>query len=237
MTCPNCLKPPEVCVCSITPSLNLKTRVLILRHPQEPDKILGSATILHRALTNSVLKTGLTWRNLSAALAPPRAKDSAAEPVATPAVDPRAWGVLFLGTTKGAKQQIHIGASSPDTPSAKLDGLVLLDGNWRQAKALWWRNPWLLKLTRIVLEPQSRSLYGNLRREPRNESLSTLEAAAFALARLEQNPSIQEKLFSVFSVFLDRCKQSLPQQTTNTDRTAHSRDRRRRKPSGRARGA
>ena len=35
-----------------------------------------------------------------------------------------------------------------------LDGAVLLDGSWSEAKALWWRNPWLLKLRRLVLDPQ-----------------------------------------------------------------------------------
>ena len=35
-----------------------------------------------------------------------------------------------------------------------LDGAVLLDGSWSEAKALWWRNPWLLKLRRLVLNPQ-----------------------------------------------------------------------------------
>ena len=35
-----------------------------------------------------------------------------------------------------------------------LDGVVLLDGSWSEAKTLWWRNPWLLKLRRLVLDPQ-----------------------------------------------------------------------------------
>src|SRR4051794_27654522 len=35
----------------------------------------------------------------------------------------------------------------------KLEGVVLLDGTWSQAKALWWRNPWMLKCQRVILNP------------------------------------------------------------------------------------
>jgi DTW domain-containing protein YfiP len=50
---------------------------------------------------------------------------------------------------------------------ADLEGLVVLDGTWSQAKALWWRNAWLLKLRRAVLVPKhwQKSLYKELRRE------------------------------------------------------------------------
>ena len=35
--------------------------------------------------------------------------------------------------------------------SSNLKGIIVLDGTWSQAKALWWRNPWLLKLRRAIL--------------------------------------------------------------------------------------
>ena len=62
---------------------------------------------------------------------------------------------------------------------------MLLDGTWSQAKTLWWRNPWLLKLHRVVLDPPLPARLGELRREPRREALSTIEAAALALRHLE----------------------------------------------------
>ena len=48
-----------------------------------------------------------------------------------------------------------------------LEGIVLLDGSWSEAKTLWWRNPWLLRLRRLVLDPRHRSRFGRVRREPR----------------------------------------------------------------------
>ncbi len=48
-----------------------------------------------------------------------------------------------------------------------LAGIVLIDGSWKEAKTLWWRNPWLLKLHRLVLHPPMPARLGRLRREPR----------------------------------------------------------------------
>jgi len=67
----------------------------------------------------------------------------------------------------------------------------LLDGSWSEAKALWWRNPWLLKTRRLVLDPQRPSHYSRVRREPRREALSTIEAAALLLKRVEGRPEIE----------------------------------------------
>jgi hypothetical protein len=75
-----------------------------------------------------------------------------------------------------------------------LDGAVLLDGSWSEAKALWWRNPWLLKLRRLVLDPLYPSRYHSVRREPRCEALSTIEAAALLLSRVEGRPEIEAGL-------------------------------------------
>ena len=86
----------------------------------------------------------------------------------------------------GTERQIFVlgrdGAPVADPKSilAGLEGLVLLDGTWSQAKTLWWRNPWLLKLHRLVLNPPAPARLDRLRREPRRDALSTLEAAALA---------------------------------------------------------
>ena len=79
-----------------------------------------------------------------------------------------------------------------------IEGIVLLDGTWSQAKALWWRNAWMLKCQRIILGPKRPSRYGKLRREPRRDGLSTIEAAAMLLASLEKRPDIAETLHAQF---------------------------------------
>lgn len=149
-------------------------RVLVLQHPQEPDKVLGSAALLVRHLKNARLRVGLSWPSLSKALGE-EAK-------------PSEWAVLYLGAKgKTYPEEVNFvdrkGNVAP-VPE-QLKGLILLDGTWSQAKALWWRNPWLLKCKRVVLQPKQRSRYGNLRKEPRREALSTIESAAMVLGALE----------------------------------------------------
>jgi len=164
--------------------------VLILQHPQEQDKSLGTAALLAAELRNARLRVGLSWPNLAAALGQP--------------ADPHRWAVLYLGSARPAalvpgETVVALdrhGAALPDQAAALagIKGVVLLDGSWSQAKALWWRNPWLLKLRRIALAPASPSRYGRVRREPRGDSLSTLEAAALLLQRLEGNSGIGARL-------------------------------------------
>jgi len=86
---------------------------------------------------------------------------------------------------------------------------VIFDGSWAQAKTLWWRNPWVLKAKRLALNPKKPSAYGNLRREPRREALSTLEAAALALSRLEKRPEIETALLKDFAAMLDKYRAAL----------------------------
>jgi DTW domain-containing protein YfiP len=78
----------------------------------------------------------------------------------------------------------------------------VLDGTWAQAKTMWWRNPWLLKLKRLVLNPSRRSLYGRLRKEPRRECLSTIESVAEALQTLGEDPIVSDALRNHFAELL-----------------------------------
>ena len=86
-----------------------------------------------------------------------------------------------------------------------IEGLILLDGNWSQAKALWWRNPWLLKHPRLVFKPAKPSRYGNLRRTARKEALSTLEATASLLGFLGQL-EVERELIQAFDQMLAGAK-------------------------------
>jgi DTW domain-containing protein YfiP len=183
--------------------------VLVLQHPQEQDRVLGTAWLLTHALADARVSVGLSWRNLGHAL------DSKTE---QRVADPRQWGVLYLGARIGHDQSasLHSPLIAVDRSGEPLDdqrgalaglrGLVALDGNWAQAKALWWRNPWLTRLRRLVVVPDGRSLYGNLRREARPDALSTLEAVALALSVLEGDATVRERLLTPFRELVRRAR-------------------------------
>lgn len=180
-----------------------QVRVLVLQHPQEAKQELGTGRLTVSCLADAVLRVGLSWPNLGRALGEP--------------ADPRHWAVLYLGTARdqppaGAGPVIAVdrkGRPLADQGAALhgIAGIVLLDGNWSQAKAMWWRNSWLLKLRRLVLRPDRPSAYGDLRREPRSISLSTIEAAALCLGVLEGEGAIQQALEEAFARHLAAFRQ------------------------------
>lgn len=166
-------------------------RVLILQHPQEQDALLGTAQLVVASLPQAKLVIGLSWRNLAHALG-------------EEGVDPRKWAVLFPDR-EAAGEQVADRAGTVLDPSA-LEGILVLDGTWSKAKTLWWRNPWLAKLSRMTLRPTQPSIYGRLRAEPRREYVSTLESVAAALTLTGESPTIEAGLCRVFRTMVQRVR-------------------------------
>ncbi len=201
-SCARCHKPLELCVCAAIAEHKSRLSVLVLRHPQEKDRVLGTAGMIELQIPGSRIATGLSWRNLDAALGKH--------------AEPQEWGVLFQGPKtdrpeRGAGAVIAVsrkGQALPDQRAALggLRGIIVLDGNWSQAKTLWWRNPWLLKCRRLVLNPARPSAYGNLRREPRRDSLSTLEAVALALSAAERDEGLFERLTAPLRLLVEKAR-------------------------------
>ena len=203
--CPSCHKPLPLCICdSITPIEN-RISLLILQHPQEQDRALGTARLLALHFKNAVLKIGLSWPSLSKALG-------------RPVHDPSRWAVLYLGSAKVAdldtdREVVAINRKGEVEDNQRailkdIEGIVLLDGTWSQAKALWWRNAWMLKCQRVILGPAKPSAYGKLRREPRRDGLSTIESAAMLLAALEKRPDIEATLSASFERMLAKYREA-----------------------------
>lgn len=181
------------------PMIDNKVAVLILQHPQEQDHALGTAGLVARTLVHARLAVGLSWRNLGHALGEP--------------VEARDWGVLYLGSAHavGHGPLIAVDRKGETLPNQEmalsgLSGLVVLDGNWAQAKALWWRNAWLTKLRRFVIVPDGPSLYGSLRKEARPDAVSTLEAVALALSAVEDTPNVREELLAPFRELIAKAR-------------------------------
>ena len=184
--------------------------VLILQHPQEKREALSTAPLLETSLAKATRRVGLSWPNFKKALG----RDDAT---------PSQWIVLYLGTKK---QSLPLSREERDrarkegrpllffftrkgelrAPTeedlAAIRGVVVLDGTWAQAKTLWWRNAWLLKLKRAMVIAPEASLYGDARKEPRPECVSTLESVAWTLSALGEPTGIRTGLMERFRDFL-----------------------------------
>jgi hypothetical protein len=198
--CPRCRKGAALCICDTVVPIDNRIFVVILQHPQEQDRELGTARLTALHFANATLKIGLSWPSLSRILGR--------------AVDPHRFAILYLGSAKTARpaqdRDVVVldrkGEAEDDqeTLLRNIEGVVLLDGSWSQAKALWWRNPWMLKCRRVILRPRRPSRYGRLRRSPRREGVSTIEAAAMLVSRLEARPDIEAALVASFERLIAR---------------------------------
>ncbi|MEZ4405848.1 MAG: tRNA-uridine aminocarboxypropyltransferase [Polyangiales bacterium] len=206
--CPRCDKPPSFCVCDRISPQETRTRVLILQHPREQDRDYGTASLVLAMLPKAEKRVGLSWASLAAATG-----DDAA--------DAKRWAVLYphsllkeLPPDLKAKPVLFLDRQGDEREDKQpLDGVIVLDGSWSQAKAIWWRNAWLLKLNRAVLNPKEPSIYGKLRREPRREAVSTLEAVGDLLVANGEANEVREALRKVFRTMVQRARDAAAKST------------------------
>lgn len=205
--CPKCAKPERVCVCAMLSPAATRHRVLVLQHPQEHDHLLGTVPLLRAALRHVEVRVGLSWASLAHALDRrvaterwalvfPRSTGGTQVGADGKAVQVAGHGALGARVVRGSglrpaarnasapgRRTAPLRAPAPAAPPP-LEGIILLDGTWSQAKTLLYRNPWLHRLPRLALPTDVASIYGRLRREPRRGHVSTLEAAVAALGQL-----------------------------------------------------
>src|SRR5262245_6928762 len=130
--CPRCLKPLPLCVCDEVRPIAGRMGVLILQHPQEQDKLLGTARLAAQQFTGATFRVGLSWASLGKALG----RDA----------DPKRWATLFLGSAKPSDfpqgRDIAVfdrkgkAVEDQDRQLGAVEGVIVLDGTWSQAKTL-----------------------------------------------------------------------------------------------------
>ncbi len=192
--CPRCKRPLRVCYCEALPTLETRTKIVILQHPREKDMPIGTARMAQLALPNTELHVGIQWGEHAAfmrALADP----------ARPAV------LLSPGPT--AKDILKEPPVGPVT-------LVVVDGTWSQAKTVVRDNPCLQDLPRYAFASPEPSQY-RIRKEPKVEYVSTIEALMHVLGVLEGDPAKFRALLDPLNTMVDKqleAQKSAPQRSS-----------------------
>src|ERR1700758_2550847 len=125
--CPRCHKPLPLCICdSITPIKN-RLSLLILQHPQEQDRALGTARLAAQHFPGAVVKIGLSWPSLSKAFG-------------RPVENPARWAILYLGSASAEALHSERGvialtrkgemAENQRAILERIEGVIVLDGTW-----------------------------------------------------------------------------------------------------------
>ena len=179
-TCARCRRPQSVCYCAALPSLETRTRVVVLQHPRERDVAIGTAHMATLCLPRAELHVGLRWDESPA--------------LARVLEDPERPAVL-----------LYPGDDATDVltePPAGPVTLVVVDGTWSQAKTVVKGSALLRALPRFSFTPPAPSEY-RIRREPKATYVSTIEALMHVLGALEGDPERFRALLNPFRAMVD----------------------------------
>jgi DTW domain-containing protein YfiP len=194
--CRRCRRPASVCWCAALTSIDTATRVVIVQHPRESDMPIGTARMAALCLPNATLHVGVRWDDS------PELRAALSDPARPP---------ILLWPGEGARDILTDPPAGPVT-------LVVVDGTWSQAKTIVRDNPVLAALPRYAFTAPEPTIY-RIRREPRAEYVSTIEALMHVLGALEGDPDR-------FRALLDPMHAMVEAQLEHTARSRRPRARR-----------
>ncbi|KAJ8918080.1 hypothetical protein NQ315_011537 [Exocentrus adspersus] len=185
--CSQCDRPSTVCYCSSVPNPPLcpKSRIILLQHPAEEKRCLRTATMLQlgleadRCLVFKGKRFPGRWPELNELLS--------------------TSNTLLLYPSSAAVDINDVAKQSDNNNSYNI---VIIDGTWPQAKAIYTGSPILHSIKQIKLLVSDTSSY-IIRTQPADGCLSTLETAAQALSVLEKDETYKEKLLQPLKVMCD----------------------------------
>lgn len=178
--CLDCLRPIAMCRCAELPRVPTRTRIVVLQHPHERVHPFGTARLVRLCMPNASVHVPC-----------PGFRGTLAEPVDVP---PDA-AVLYPHPDAADLASLPA-AEHPST-------LIALDGTWAHAKRLYRDNTWLHARRHVRLTPSAPSRY-RIRREPRPDYVSTLEAIVAALRIVEPDCRGLDDLLAAFDRMIDQ---------------------------------
>ncbi|MBK1889566.1 DTW domain-containing protein [Undibacterium sp. 14-3-2] len=214
--CQRCLRPQSACICNWIVPVNNGVEVLILQQPLEVNNAKGSVRLLDLCLQRSRVLTGevFTAETLMQALYAPA--DVAADATMDVSSDTRPVAqirpvLLYPDTSliEAADLAFPVGEKYQESEQIQGLRLVIIDATWRKSRKMLYLNPLLQTLPRLSLEQMPASHY-RIRKAHKADQLSSLEACAYALMRLENDEHKYQCLLQAFDGFVDQQLGSIP---------------------------
>ncbi|WP_422450165.1 MULTISPECIES: tRNA-uridine aminocarboxypropyltransferase [unclassified Endozoicomonas] len=178
--CPRCQRPETQCYCSALKEETACMDIIILQHPRESRHPLNTARILELGIGNCQVWVGEDFSDHTHLQTTLAEKDCY---------------LLFPGANAHASQDI--------LRTAMPEALIILDGTWRKAKKIYYRNPQLQQLPSIELTELAISDY-RIRKAPGEGALSTVEAAVTLLRQASRDSQAHQQLLDTFSLMIDQ---------------------------------
>tara|TARA_R110001583_G_scaffold33943_6_gene114590 strand:+ start:551 stop:1183 length:633 start_codon:yes stop_codon:yes gene_type:complete len=175
--CESCLKASSACICGTIKVIKNVHRLTILQDPSEEKKALGTARILKLSLTNVQLTVGINFNEND--------------------FDLNNSYLLFPGEDAIEAKELCKSVNFNNQSQ-----FILLDGSWKKAYKLLMTNPFLQRLPKVSISVDTKSNY-RLRKSPREDGFSTVEAGFYLLSQLEGNKDKFMPLLKSFEFMID----------------------------------
>ena len=184
--CKRCNKVQVACICHMITEIDNKYKLIILQHPSEANKAVGTARILSLSLKRCEVICAETIPHNLLSFAP----------------------TYLLYPNEGECLQ----ASHANFPTNSQ--FILLDGSWRKAYRLLQMNPELQMLPRIAIDVKQPTQY-KIRKSSKEQGVSSVEAGFYLLSQLEGDEMKFQPLLNTFQSMIDFQLAKIPTATRN----------------------
>ena len=175
-----------LCICSLLPILDLKTKISLVIHAKELKRTTNSGRLALHCLANSEMRVrGESRQNLDL----------------SDLLCPEYFSLLFY-PSEGALELTPDYLKAIRLTNDRPIQLIVPDGNWRQASKVQTRHLELKDIPRVMMRIPNLAK-NHLRAESSEFGMSTLEAIARALGVIEGD-EVEKKLLEVYRVKLER---------------------------------
>ncbi|WP_299494065.1 tRNA-uridine aminocarboxypropyltransferase [uncultured Shewanella sp.] len=185
--CLKCQYPKVACICESITQLEITNKVIVLQDPAEVKHAKNTVKLLTLVIPNISVIVGETPEDFT------RLK-------------------LFLQQSKKAVYVIYPSNDSiciDDIKPVKDAILLFLDGTWRKVFKMINLNPWLEQYPALHLNLDKPSQY-KIRKAPRGDSLSTLEAVALSLKTIDCDLDVAP-LYLALNAMVNKQLQFMPE--------------------------
>ncbi|OYZ17515.1 MAG: DTW domain-containing protein [Bdellovibrio sp. 28-41-41] len=181
--CFDCGLHKDLCLCHLIPSLDLKTKLVLVIHHRELKRTSNTGRLALKSLKNSEMRV--------------RGLKDAGPLDLSDLLTPNYRTLLFFPSDEARELTPTLVSESP-LPIQ----LIVPDGNWRQASKVAIRHPELRHLERVMISTPNTSTQ-HLRAEHFEEGMSTLQAIALAFAATEDD-EVGNQLLQLYKEKLNR---------------------------------
>ncbi|WP_459680958.1 tRNA-uridine aminocarboxypropyltransferase [Vibrio comitans] len=188
--CERCGRAKKACLCQWVQAVESSIEVVILQHPSEVNQAKGTAKIIELSVSPSHLLVG---------------EDFSTHPLVNQwLAEPNTLNLILFPT----QESIELDCMVPTLTNYRKKRLFLIDGTWKKAFKMYQLSSNLHSLQQVHLPKDIEGRY-TIRKAPKENALSTVEAAYHALTLMKACDA--EPLINAFDKMVEFQISQLPE--------------------------